>query len=58
MSILEKYCSRIDLKRLDELSNGTELSLNVEFIDFESVVNAKNELKGLGDIEFSFIENY
>jgi len=58
MGILEKYCSKIDLRRLDELKNTTELSLNVEFNSFESIINAKNELKAIGDIEFSFIENY
>lgn len=58
MGILKNHCSKIDLRRLDELKGETELSLNVEFNSFESIINAKNELKALGDIEFSFIENY
>ena len=58
MSILQNHCSKIDLRRFDQLKSETELSLNVEFNDFESIINAKNELKALGDIEFSFIENY
>lgn len=58
LELLEKYCSKIDLRRLDEVGNATELSLNVEFNDFESIIKAKNDLKTLGDIQFSFIENY
>ena len=58
LDILNKYCSRIDLRRLDEAKNITELSLNVEFNGLKSILNAKNELKTLGDVQFSFIENY
>lgn len=58
IDLLQKHCSKIDLKRLDEVNNSTELSLSVEFNDFNSIINAKNELKSLGDIQFSFIENY
>ena len=48
----------MDLRRLDQLKQATELALNVEFNDFDSILKAKEELKTLGDIEFSFIENY
>lgn len=58
LELLRKHCSRIDLRRLDEINNTTELSLNVEFNDFDSIILAKNDLKTLGDIQFSFIENY
>lgn len=58
LELLQKHCSRIDLRRLDETGNTTELSLNVEFNDFNSIIKAKNDLKSLGDIQFSFIENY
>lgn len=58
LDVLQKHCSKVDLRRLDEISNTTELSLNVEFSDMEGILNAKNELKTLGDIQFSFIENY
>ena len=58
LELLNKYCSKIDLRRLDEVNNTTELSLNVEFNDFNSIIKAKNDLKTLGDIQFSFIENY
>ncbi|WP_353777095.1 DUF4956 domain-containing protein [Winogradskyella sp. 3972H.M.0a.05] len=58
MKILEKYCSKIDLKRLDEVNDTTELSLSVDFNDFDAIMNAKNELKAIGGVQFSFIENY
>ena len=58
IALLEKHCSKIDLKRLDEINESTEMSLNVEFNDFNSIINAKNDLRSLGDIQFSFIENY
>jgi len=32
--------------------------LSIEFNDFNSIISAKNDLKALGDIQFSFIENY
>jgi hypothetical protein len=58
IELLEKYCSRIDLKRLDVINDVSEISLSVEFKDFESIIKAKNDLKELGDIQFNFIENY
>jgi hypothetical protein len=58
LDLLRNHCSRIDLRRLDDINNTTELSLNVEFNDFNSIIKAKNDLKTLGDIQFSFIENY
>lgn len=58
IELLNKHCSRIDLKRLDETGSSTELSLNVEFNSFESIIAAKKELQAIGDIQFSFIENY
>tara|TARA_B110000090_G_scaffold186026_1_gene214479 strand:+ start:72 stop:749 length:678 start_codon:yes stop_codon:yes gene_type:complete len=58
IELLKKYCSKINLRRLDDINNSTELSLNVEFNDFESIIEAKKDLKSIGDIQFSFIENY
>ncbi len=58
LELLNKSCSKIDLRRIDDANDSTELSLNVEFNDFESIIRAKNDLKALGDIQFSFIENY
>ncbi|MDN5215664.1 DUF4956 domain-containing protein [Fulvivirgaceae bacterium BMA12] len=58
LNMLENHCSKIDLRRLDQVDGTTELSLNVEFNSLKSILNAKNELKSIGDIQFSFIENY
>ena len=45
IQLLQNHCVKIELKRLDEINNTTELSLNVEFKDFDSIINAKNDLK-------------
>lgn len=58
LDLLRKHASKIDLRRLDEIGNSTELSLNIEFKDLDSILNAKSELKALGEIRFSFIESY
>lgn len=58
LKALKEYCSRVDLRRLDEVNNTTELSLNVEFKSLDSILEAKEALKKLGDIQFSFIETY
>jgi hypothetical protein len=58
LDLLKKHCSKVDLRRLDEINNTTELSLNVEFNNMDSILNAKNDLKSLGNVQFSFIENY
>ena len=58
LEVLNKHSSKIDLRRLDAANNSTELSLNIEFNNFESIIKAKNDLKTVGDIQFSFIENY
>lgn len=58
LDILNKYCSKMDLRRLDSLNDTTEISLSIEFNDFESIIKAKNDLKSIGEIQFSFIENY
>ena len=55
LEMLNKYSSKIDLRRLDAANNSTELSLNIEFNNFESIIKAKNDLKTVGDIQFSFI---
>ena len=58
LELLKNHTTKLDLRRLDNINNNTELSLNVEFKDLKSILNAKNDLKALGDIQFSFIENY
>lgn len=58
IEILKKHCKKVDLRRLDQGNAITELSLHVEFDKTESVLMAKNELTELGDVQFSFVENY
>ena len=58
IELLNKHCSRIDLRRFDDVNELTEISFNVEFNDFKSIIDAKNDLKKMGNIQFSFIENY
>ena len=58
LELLKNHTTKLDLRRLDNINNNTELSLNVEFKDLNSILNAKNDLKSLGDVQFSFIENY
>lgn len=58
VNLLEKHCSRVDLRRLDHVNNTTELSFNVEFSEMDNILSAKNDLKSLGEVQFSFLENY
>ena len=58
IELLEKHCSQIELRRFDEINDVTEISLSVEFAGIDNIINAKNELKSLGDLEFSFVESY
>lgn len=58
INLLKEHCSKLDLRRIDEINNTTELSLHVEFKDLNSIISAKNALKSLGDVQFSFMENY
>lgn len=58
LELLKPHCTKVDLRRIDEVSNTTELSLNVEFNSVESIIKAKNDLKSLGDVQFSFMESY
>jgi hypothetical protein len=58
IDLIKNHCSKVELRRLDEINNTTELSLHVEFKDLNSIISAKNDLKTLGDVQFSFIENY
>ena len=58
IGVLKKYCSRIDLRRLDEVNSTTELSFSAELKSLENILEAKTELKKVGSIQFSFIEAY
>jgi len=58
MAELKGYCSQVDIKRIDQSNDVAELSLNVEFNTVESLIQAKEALAKLGEIEFSFIERH
>lgn len=58
LDLLAKHCNKVDLRRLDDVNNTTELSLNVEFEGIDNIIKAKNELKSLGNVQFSFLENF
>jgi len=55
--ILNKYCASIDLQRLDETSQGTELSFLVEFSDHKALINCKTTLQdSYKSINISFLD--
>jgi len=58
IEILKKYCTKVELRRLDQTSDITELSLHVEFKNVDRVLKAKEELQSNGDIQFNFIKVY
>ena len=58
IEILKKYCTKVELRRLDQTSDTTELSLHVEFKNVDRVLKAKEELQSNGDIQFNFIKVY
>lgn len=58
LDTLKEYCSQVDIKRIDQSNEIAELSLNVEFNGVEGLLQAKEALSALGDIEFSFIERH
>lgn len=58
IDILKKHCTKVNLRRLDQASDHTELSLDVEFKNTDSVIKAKEDIQSIGDIQFSFIKTY
>ena len=58
ITTLKEFCSQVDIKRIDQSNDMAELSLNVEFNTVEDLVQAKEALSKLGEIEFSFIERH
>ncbi len=53
---LKKHCSKVDLRRVDQSTNSTELSLYVEFKNMNDVLEAKKAILEIGDVQFSFIK--
>lgn len=58
ISTLKQFCSQVDIKRIDQSKDVAELSLSVEFNGVEDLLQAKDALAKLGEIEFSFIERH
>ncbi|MEM9648589.1 MAG: DUF4956 domain-containing protein [Bacteroidota bacterium] len=58
LDTLKEYCSEINLKRIDESGQVSELALNVQFNSIEDLMRSKNALTKLGDLDFSFIERH
>ena len=58
LDTLKEFCSQVDIKRIDQSNDIEELSLNVEFKSVEDLMQAKEALSKLGEIEFSFIERH
>ena len=58
IATLQDFCSQVDIKRIDQSKDIAELSLNVEFNTIEDLIQAKEALSKLGEMEFSFIERH
>lgn len=58
IATLQDFCSQVDIKRIDQSKEVAELSLNVEFNTIEDLIQAKEALSKLGEMEFSFIERH
>ena len=55
---LKKHCSAVSLQRLDETGEFIEVSLFVEFRDFEQLNETKRALQQIDDtLKFSFLDN-
>ena len=58
IEILNKFCSSIDLKRLDETKDNVELSFLVEIDSINEINNIKNELRVFDEkISITFLDN-
>ncbi len=58
VSILNKYCSFVNLKRFDESKEMLEATFFVKFDDFKQIELAKNEIYSLSEsMKITFLEN-
>jgi uncharacterized membrane protein YhiD involved in acid resistance len=58
IDIIKKHSQKLELKRLDESQNTTELSLLVEFLNLNQLIETKDSLKSFDEnIQFNFLEN-
>ena len=57
IKILNEHCTQLELRRLDEDQNGSEVSFAVTFQDHTALLSAKNELKkNYPGLSLSFLE--
>lgn len=57
IQVLENKCSQLELRRIEEDQDFSEISFVVRFKDLEALLSAKNNLKTkFPDINFSFLE--
>jgi len=57
IEILSKNCSRVDLKRIDEVDEKIEVSLHVDFNNIKDLSSAKKSLFELDNsLRFSFLD--
>ncbi len=58
IDLIKSHSLKLELKRLDENKSITEVSLLVEFINLNQLLEAKESLKQLdSSIQFNFLEN-
>ena len=58
IEILNKFCDRVDLRRLDETNDNLEVSFLVEAINYNQFNGAKEELKKIDkNLKITFIDN-
>jgi len=58
VATLERHCSAVHLKRLDENSQGMEASFLVQYENFQELRQSRDELRAQAEaMELSFIDN-
>ena len=58
IEILNKYCSRADIKRLDESDEVFEASFLVEYDGYKNLIATKKAIQKLNDkLKFTFLDN-
>ena len=58
LEILDKYCSTVNLKRLDETKEFIEVLFIAEFEHYKNLIKAKNDLRKIDEnIKINFLEN-
>ena len=58
VEILKKFCTKIDLKRLDESAGSLEAAFQIEIENLKQIDSLQKELKKLNhDISITFLDN-